>query len=74
MFESVRARLKRLEDAPRRARELAAARLTARCRTGHVEPAQDGLRVSVKVAKPFVSEAWAAEIDGAIKQALREGA
>lgn len=73
MFEAIRARLQSLMDAPVRARELAAQRLTARCRTGHVEPTGDGLRVVVHTREPFISEAWAAEIDDALVDALAEG-
>lgn len=73
MFEAIRSRLRSLHEAPRRARELAAQRLTARCRTGYVEPTGDGLRVVVHTREPFVSPAWAAEIDGAIADALVEG-
>ncbi len=73
MFDAIRARLQSLKDAPVRARELAAQRLTARCRTGHVEPTGDGLRVAVHVEQPFLSPTWAAEIDGAITDALAEG-
>jgi hypothetical protein len=73
MFDALRARLRSLQDAPARARELAAERLTARCRTGHVEPTEEGLRVVAHARRPFVSDAWSAEIDGAIADALEEG-
>jgi len=58
MFEAHYARLQSLADAPERARELAARRLSEKCRTGHVEPTADGLRVVVKVERAFVSPAW----------------
>jgi hypothetical protein len=73
MFAALRARLQSIKEAPTRARELAAQRLTARCRTGHVEPTGDGLRVVVHREGPYVSPVWAAEIEGAIADALREG-
>lgn len=73
MFDALRARLRSLQEAPQRARELAAQRLTDRCRTGHVEPTGDGLRAVVHVARPFVSPAWAAVIEQSIADAFREG-
>ena len=72
MFDALRARLQSLATASQRARELAAQRLTDRCRTGHVEPTEDGLRVVVHVRKPFVSPAWSAIIQQSIADALRE--
>ena len=70
MFEALRRRLQSLQEAPRRARDLAARRLTARCRMGHVDATADGLRVVVNVRKPFLSRAWRAEIAMAIAEAM----
>lgn len=71
MFDTLRAELQRIVAAPSHARELTAARLTARCKTGHVEATGDGLRVVVAPSKPFLSEAWQAEIEGAVADAVR---
>lgn len=74
MFDALVTELQRLEDAPARARELAAERLTARCKTGRVDAAGDGLRVVVERKTPYLSPAWAAEIDGAVADAVKGGA
>lgn len=69
MFDTLRARLQSLHGAPARARDLAAQRLTERCRKGRVEATAEGL--SVQTARPSVSPVWAAIIDGAIAEALK---
>ncbi len=71
MFDTIAIELQRLEDAPTRARELSAERLTARCKTGHVEATGDGLRVVTAPKKPFMTPEWAAEIDGAVVDAVK---
>jgi hypothetical protein len=70
MFDALRARLRKLQAAPARARELAAQRLTARCNTGHVDATSDGLAIRTQGA--FLSPEWAAVIDESIADALRE--
>lgn len=74
MFEAIAAELQRLQDAPTDAAALAARRLTARCRTGHVEAAGEGLSVQVNVRKPFLSPEWAEEIERAVVDAVKGGA
>lgn len=71
MFADVYAQLQRLQDAPRRAREIAAQRLTSRCRAGRVEATATGLRVMTATRRPFLSPSWAAVIDGAVADAAK---